>query len=144
MITARGSRYLVDGTNVMGARPDGWWRDRQAARRRLVHAIGAWASEVEADVTVVFDGPGHELEAAAPVTVLWASRSGRDAADDDVARLAAADPDPSTLTVVTSDAALARRVRAACARVEGAGAFRRAVDASGEALSPPTARRPAG
>jgi len=23
-------RWIVDGDNVMGARPDGWWRDRAA------------------------------------------------------------------------------------------------------------------
>jgi predicted RNA-binding protein with PIN domain len=121
-------RYLVDGTNVMGSRPDGWWRDRPAARRRLVGAIGRWARDGGDDVTVVFDGRAHELEAADRVTVLWATRPGRDAADDDIARLAAADPDPSSLTVVTSDAALARRVQAAGAVVQGAGAFRRVVD----------------
>lgn len=112
----------------MGSRPDGWWRDRPAARRRLVGAIGRWARAQDGQVTVVFDGRGHELEAAEGVTVLWASRSGRDAADDDIARLAAADTDPSSLTVVTSDAALAQRVQAAGALVQGAGAFRRVLN----------------
>jgi hypothetical protein len=27
---------LVDGNNVMGSRPDGWWRDRRAGMQRLV------------------------------------------------------------------------------------------------------------
>ena len=26
---------MVDGANVVGSRPDGWWRDRAGAARRL-------------------------------------------------------------------------------------------------------------
>jgi uncharacterized protein YaiI (UPF0178 family) len=57
--------------------------------------------------------------------VILAPRRGRDAADDEIARLVAADDDPGSLRVVTSDAALAARVRGLGASVEGAGAFRR-------------------
>jgi hypothetical protein len=39
--------------------------------------------------------------------VRFARRAGADAADDDVAALVARHPDPASLTVVTSDAALA-------------------------------------
>src|SRR4029077_3074554 len=28
-------RVIVDGNNVIGSRPDGWWRDRPGAARRL-------------------------------------------------------------------------------------------------------------
>jgi RNA methyltransferase, TrmH family len=122
------ARYLIDGTNVMGSRPDGWWRDRPAARRRLVAEIAAWAREACAEATVVFDGRPHPAGDHAAVTVLWATRSGRDAADDDIARLASEDPDPASVTVITSDAALARRAREAGAGVEGAGAFRARLD----------------
>jgi len=31
---------VVDGNNVMGSRPDGWWRDRAGAARRLVGHLG--------------------------------------------------------------------------------------------------------
>ena len=58
----------------------------------------------------------------------FARRSGRDAADDDVAALVARHPDPASLTVVTSDGELAARVRAAGGEVEGAGAFLRRMD----------------
>ena len=100
---------VVDGNNVMGSRPDGWWRDRAGAARRLVEQIGAWATE---DVLVYFDGaepPG--MPAPARVEVRFATRRGRDAADDDIAAYVAAHDDPSSLRVVTSDAELARRVR---------------------------------
>ena len=32
-------RLIVDGSNVMGSRPDGWWRDRDGARIRLTVEI---------------------------------------------------------------------------------------------------------
>jgi predicted RNA-binding protein with PIN domain len=117
-------RWLVDGMNVIGSKPDGWWRDRRAAMERLVRSLEA----VSGDVAVVFDGKPFELKSEC-VDVAFASRSGRNAADDDIAARVAADPDPATLTVVTSDGELERRVRAAGANVEGAGAFRRRLEA---------------
>jgi hypothetical protein len=32
---------IVDGANVVGSRPDGWWRDRAGAAKRLHEAIAA-------------------------------------------------------------------------------------------------------
>ena len=116
-------RWLVDGMNVIGSRPDGWWRDRHAAMRRLVEDL----ERLEGDVTVVLDGAVFELESD-PVEVVFASRRGPNAADDDIAARVAADPDPGSLTVVTSDADLERRVREHGASVEGAGRFRRRLD----------------
>ena len=108
--------WLVDGMNVIGSRPDGWWRDRDGAVRRLVEEL----QELEDEVIVIFDGRPLEVEAGS-VDVRFASRSGRDAADDDIARIAAEVPDA---TVVTSDAGLAARVEN---ETIGAGAFRRRV-----------------
>src|SRR3954451_20076288 len=121
------TRLLVDGNNVMGARPDGWWRDRAGAARRLVAALEAHAAATGDEVAVVFDGRATEVETER-VDVAWAQRRGPDAADDVIAARAAADTGPGPLTVVTSDARLAERVRAAGAAVEGAGAFRRRLD----------------
>jgi len=116
-------RTYIDAMNVIGARPDGWWRDREGAMRRLVDDVRAWADE---DVTVVLDaGPEDLIGTVGRVTVIRARRGGRDAADDEIARLVA-----SGDTVVTSDAALAARVRERGARVEGAGAFRRKLESS--------------
>src|SRR5262249_11419997 len=36
-----GPLVVVDGANVMGSRPDGWWRDRPAAARRLLATLTA-------------------------------------------------------------------------------------------------------
>jgi predicted RNA-binding protein with PIN domain len=78
----------------------------------------------------VFDGAEREI-AAERVGVRFARRRGPNAADDDIAAIAAGDADPVSLHVVTSDATLAARVRAAGADVVGSGAFRRRLDAPG-------------
>jgi hypothetical protein len=113
--------------NVVGARPDGWWRDRPGAMARLTGALDAFARETGDPVTVVFDGRPHDI-AADLVDVRFATRRGPNAAADDIAALAAADEDPATLRVVTSDATLAERVAAAGGSVVGAGEFRRRLD----------------
>jgi predicted RNA-binding protein with PIN domain len=118
-------RWLVDGMNVIGSRPDGWWKDRTGAMARLVGELERWAAEEAGgdDVTVVFDGRPRDVGAPEHVAVAFAP-GGRDAADDEIARRVAADPEPGSLTVVTSDRELADRVRAAGAAVEGVNAFR--------------------
>jgi predicted RNA-binding protein with PIN domain len=121
------TRWIVDGMNVIGARPDGWWRDRTAAMARLAGELDALARATGEPVTVVFDGRPRAIEAE-HVDVRFASRSGPNAADDDIAALVSADDDAAGLSVVTSDAGLARRARAAGANLVGAGAFRRRLD----------------
>jgi predicted RNA-binding protein with PIN domain len=119
------TRWLVDASNVVGARPDGWWRDRQSATARLLDALREFAGDDD-DVVVVLDaGPQEWAGRAGPLEVAIAPRRGRDAADDEIVRLLDADDDPSSIRVVTSDAGLAERVRARGADVVGAGAFRR-------------------
>ena len=117
------AEWIVDGNNVMGSRPDGWWRDRRGAQRRLVERLETFAAARDEPVTVIFDGRPHDAGGGLRVAVRFARRAGRDAADDDVAALVARHPEPSSLRVVTSDAALAERVGAAGGEVVGAGAF---------------------
>ena len=121
------TRWIVDGMNVIGSRPTGWWRDRPGAMRGLVAELGEFAARGGDDVTVVFDGKPFELEGDG-VSVTFASRGGRNAADDDIAAFVEADRAPGELSVVTSDGDLARRVRDAGAAVVGAGEFRRRLD----------------
>ena len=125
------TRWLIDASNVIGSRPDGWWRDREGAARRLLDDLRAFAKD-EA-VTVVFDAlAGDEFagrEGALEIAI--APRRGRDAADDEIVRRLDADPDPASIRVVTSDAALAARARERGAQVEGAGTFRRRLDRLG-------------
>jgi len=63
-------RLIVDGSNVMGARPDGWWKDRSGARIRLTVQIDEAADRLcadllddpRADVVVVHDGRPIEMQ----------------------------------------------------------------------------------
>ena len=50
-------RWIVDGMNVIGSRPDGWWRDRHAAMVHLVDRLERWAAADGEDVVVVFEQP---------------------------------------------------------------------------------------
>jgi hypothetical protein len=113
--------WLVDGMNVIGSRPDGWWRDRTAAMRRLVAELGA----LDGEVWVVLDGRGRDLGDPGGVRVVWAEEPGPDAADRIIAGIVEEDSEPGRWTVVTSDRALAARARAAGARLLGAGELRR-------------------
>ena len=107
------ARWLVDGNNVMGAKADGWWRDRAGAMQRLVGELDDFAAGGE-DVAVIFDGHDRGLQATR-VEVGFAPH-----ADDAIAERAAAG-----VTVVTSDRELADRSRARGAEVVGAGTFLR-------------------
>jgi 8-oxo-dGTP diphosphatase len=128
---------IVDVANVMGARPDGWWRDRAGAAARLAGSVAALAaarSEAAAGdaagsgvaagcgvaagsgaaYVLVLEGQARAATIApAPgVTVVRAPGSG----DDAIVSLAV----PGDL-VVTADRELRRRVEAAGAVVEGPG-----------------------
>jgi predicted RNA-binding protein with PIN domain len=107
--------------NVIGARPDGWWRDRDGAARHLTADLAVLATR-EDEVTVVFEG--RQVPDLAPgyhggVQVLYARRRGPNAADDRIVEEVAADADPASLTVVTSDRDLIRRVQELGASVVG-------------------------
>jgi predicted RNA-binding protein with PIN domain len=121
------TRWIVDGMNVIGSRPTGWWRDRPGAMRDLMEHLEAFAGRGGEEVTVVLDGKPFDLEGER-VDVRFASRRGPNAADDDIAALVADDPEPGGLSVVTSDGDLSRRVRDVGASVMGAGEFRRLLD----------------
>lgn len=120
----RAPRWIVDGMNVIGSVPDAWWRDRDAAMRRLVAAVDAWAEHEEAErVLVVLDGRPRAVGEPDRVEVSFAG-GGRDAADHLIAERVESDEDPDGLQVVTSDRELAERVGAAGAGVVPARAFR--------------------
>ncbi len=120
--------WIVDGMNVIGSRPDGWWRDRHRAMVRLVETLERWASSEGERVTVVFERPPRPPIDSAIVEVAAAPRPHRDSADDEIVRRVQADPQPGEIQVVTSDHALAARVRAAGAAVKTAQTFRRALE----------------
>src|SRR3984885_462370 len=50
-------RWLVDGMNVIGTRPDAWWKDRHAAMVRLVDMLGRWGAGHGEEVMCVLGPP---------------------------------------------------------------------------------------
>jgi hypothetical protein len=100
--------------NVIGSVPDGWWRDRTGAMRRLLDAL----QSLDGDVLLVLDGRERDIGDHGQVEVRWAP-----VADDLIAGLAG----PGDV-VVTSDRGLAERVRAGGGQVTGARDFRRQID----------------
>ena len=117
--------WLVDGMNVIGSRPDGWWKDRDGAMGRLVGEIELWSESHDDDVTVVFDRAPRPPIVSDLIEVAHARRKGADAADDEIVRRLGAADDPEAWIVVTSDKRLAGRVKAIGAAVEPAGEFLR-------------------
>lgn len=122
-------RWFIDGMNVIGSRPDAWWRDRDAAMARLVDLLERWVADSGEDVTVVFERPPSPPIRSTVVEVAHAPRRRAHAGDDEIVRRLAAEADPEQVWVVTSDRLLADRARAAGAVVEGADSFRRRLEA---------------
>ena len=120
-------RWLVDGMNVIGTRPDAWWKDRDGAMLRLVDMLERWAAREGEDVVVVFERPPRPPIRSTVVEVRHAPRPKPDAADEEIIRLLRADSQPATVRVVTSDRLLADLARGAGATVEGAESFRRRI-----------------
>ncbi len=123
---------VVDVANVMGSRPDGWWRDRAGAAVRLhadlarLAASGRALPPEEAEFVMVLEGAAKAAAAriadaaAAPgVRVVQAPGSGDDAIVALVRELAR-EPGGACY-VVTADRELHARCAAAGARVLGPG-----------------------
>lgn len=118
-------KLFVDGLNLLGSRPDGWWRDRPRAMRRLLENLVPVSERWE--VTVVFDGKPHaRVESASPaaVEVVFAP-GGPNAADKEIVRRIRRLEDPGAALVVSSDRRLRASVKAAGAHSIGSLEFRR-------------------
>lgn len=117
---------IIDGNNVIGSVADAWWRDRPAAVRRLLGRLQCLGEPA----TLVLDVAQPDLTEGehGAIAVRYATRRGRDAADDLIRELVAADSD---VTVVTSDRALRRDLEAAGAAVIGAGTLLARLDEAG-------------
>lgn len=110
---------VVDAANVVGSRPDGWWRDRAGAARRLLSNLQALPTHLDepAEITVILEGAaraavdGADDQEFADLNVVLAKGSGDDAIVDVVAQAVAADNNRQ-ITVVTADRGLRDRVEA--------------------------------
>jgi hypothetical protein len=123
---------LVDAANVIGSRPDGWWRDRAGAARSLVERLRAAVRSglLGESVVVVLEGgarPGVGAGEVDGVTVLHAPGSGDEALVAVAAGAEADDP----VTLVSADRALRRRAEALGARVVGPGWLLELLESSG-------------
>jgi hypothetical protein len=122
---------VVDGANVMGSRPDGWWRDRAGAAGRLRDQLAVLAARgvdgallgpaarglrVYPRFVLVVEGAARGVPPVGAVDVLSAPGSGDDALVELVAAQAA---DRPGVAVVTADRELRRRVGALGAQVLG-------------------------
>ena len=127
---------VVDAANVVGSRPDGWWRDRPGAARRLVAGCQEMAREgvpgadlpdavgrgllttVWPHVVVVVEGVARAATDAGvspPVSVVPAAGSG----DDAVVDVAGDRRSEGPVIVVTADRELRARVSEVGAAVVG-------------------------
>lgn len=121
---------VVDVANVMGARADGWWRDRAGAALRLCREVTALARRGAGPVpaggwVLVLEGRAREAAAAFGdgdetqlIRVVSAPGSGDDAIVGVVAEAVARD---KSCLVVTADRELRRRCEQRGASVVGPG-----------------------
>jgi predicted RNA-binding protein with PIN domain len=119
-------RWIVDGMNVIGTRPDGWWKDRGAAMIALVEKLDQWADGDR--VTLVFERPPSQAIPTVRIEVTHAPKAAANSADDEIVRLVQADDRADEIRVVTSDKGLAERVRCLGASVYPADRFRELID----------------
>jgi hypothetical protein len=118
---------VVDAANVLGSKPDGWWRDRAGATARLrdglmgINAAGLPDLPGPVEVVLVVEGRARDVPAVDGVRVVRASGSG----DDTIVAVVAAEGAGRRTVVVTADRGLRERVTALGAEVRGPSAVPR-------------------
>ena len=125
---------LVDAANVVGSRPDGWWRDRAGATSRLLARLATLpgtalpgddgAKVPVTAVVAVVEGAARDVAAPPGVAVVRAAGSGDDAIVAEAVRLTAPG---SAVLVVTADRGLRARLPSGVA-VTGPGRLLAALD----------------
>jgi 8-oxo-dGTP diphosphatase len=124
-----GVSLVVDAANVVGSRPDGWWRDRRGATARLrghlavlardgleMPDVGPRGARVCPRILLVTEGRARGLDSVEGVEVVDAPGEGDDEIVAVVGRLVDAEP-ARTVVVATADRDLKGRVRALGATV---------------------------
>ena len=118
---------VVDAANVVGSKPDGWWRDRAGAAARLrdglvdLNADGLEDLPGPLEVVLVVEGRARDVPGVEGVRVVRAPGSG----DDAIVALVTAEGAGRRVVVVTADRELRDRVTALGAEVRGPSAVPR-------------------
>jgi len=119
----RRTLVVVDVANVMGSRPDGWWRDRAGAAARIRDDLAAAVAagrrigdlDPPVDLVLVVEGRAAGVGPVPGVTVVAAPRSG----DDEIVRVVRERGAGRPAVVVTADRELRARVAALGATTRG-------------------------
>lgn len=133
-------QVIVDGANVVGSRPDGWWRDRAGAARRLAEHLSVVLREKPSTIARLGgEGGGDDPVVHLVLEGVAARADGisddgrlrivRAPADGDATivelaeRLRRESPDDVDVVVVTADRELRTRIEAVGARSVGPGSL---------------------
>ncbi|WP_410568548.1 NUDIX domain-containing protein [Amycolatopsis sp. cmx-4-61] len=125
---------VVDAANVVGSRPDGWWRDRHGAAERLRDQLAKLAEAGVPDpadptvtwwprIILVVEGKAKHVTGTAGVEVVAADTDG----DSKIVEVVA--QQHAEVLVATADRELKRRVEALGASILGPGTLRTQLDA---------------
>lgn len=124
---------VVDAANVVGSRPDGWWRDRHGAAERLRDRLAKLAEAGVPDpddatvtwwprIILVVEGQAKHVTGTTGVEVVAADTDG----DSKIVEVVA--QQNASVLVATADRELKRRVEALGASILGPGTLRRQLD----------------
>jgi len=124
---------VVDAANVVGSRPDGWWRDRHGAAERLRDQLAKLAEAGVPDpddatvtwwprIVLVVEGQAKHVTGTTGVEVVAADTDG----DSKIVEVVA--QQKARVLVATADRELKRRVEALGASILGPGTLRRQLD----------------
>ena len=106
---------VVDGANVVGSRPDGWWRDRPRAAARL-HGRLAVADTAYDEIVLVLEGQARGGVPAGRDAHLRTVHAAKDGDATVIAEARTATARGDTVVVVTADRGLAMRAEGVGAR----------------------------
>ncbi|WIM93834.1 hypothetical protein ACTOB_005827 [Actinoplanes oblitus] len=113
---------IVDGANVVGSVPDGWWRDRAGAAIRLrdnlapLPAAGLPGLPPPIEVVLVVEGKARDIpQDPSGVRIARAPGSG----DDEIIALVRDEHRTRPIVVITADRGLRSRATALGAEVRG-------------------------
>ncbi|WP_206792149.1 NUDIX domain-containing protein [Amycolatopsis sp. MtRt-6] len=124
---------VVDAANVVGSRPDGWWRDRHGAAERLRDQLAKLAEAGVPDpddatvswwprIILVVEGKAKHVTGTPGVEVVAADTDG----DSKIVEVVA--QQQARVLVATADRELKRRVEALGAAILGPGTLRTQLD----------------